>query len=54
MRKDLGEAAHFLYLLNGESAHAEAAQTLDVAYVLHADHGMNATHLHRRASPSRR
>jgi citrate synthase len=43
VRKDLGEAAHFLYLLNGEAPTTEAAQTLDVAYVLHADHGMNAS-----------
>jgi citrate synthase len=43
VRKDLGEAAHFLYLLNGEAPTNEAAQTLDVAYVLHADHGMNAS-----------
>jgi citrate synthase len=43
IRKDLGEAAHFLYLMNGEEPSAEAAQTLDVAYVLHADHGMNAS-----------
>jgi citrate synthase len=42
-RKDLGEAAHFLYLLNGEAPTTEAEQTLDVAYVLHADHGMNAS-----------
>ena len=37
------EAAHFLYLLNGEEPSTEAAKTLDVAYVLHADHGMNAS-----------
>jgi citrate synthase len=43
VRKDLGEAAHFLYLLNGEVPSDEAAKTLDVAYVLHADHGMNAS-----------
>lgn len=43
VRKDLGEAAHFLYLLNGEVPTPEAAKTLDVAYVLHADHGMNAS-----------
>ena len=42
-RKDLGEAAHFLYLINGEAPGAEAAKTLDVAYILHADHGMNAS-----------
>jgi citrate synthase len=43
IRKDLGEAAHFLYLINGEVPTQEAADTLDVAYVLHADHGMNAS-----------
>ena len=43
IRKDLGEAAHFLYLLNGEAPTKEATDTLDVAYVLHADHGMNAS-----------
>jgi len=43
IRKDLGEAAHFLYLINGEIPSQEAVDTLDVAYVLHADHGMNAS-----------
>jgi len=43
IRRDLGEAAHFLYLINGEEPSKEAAKTLDVAFVLHADHGMNAS-----------
>lgn len=43
VRPDLGEAAHFLYLMNGEEPSQEAADTLDIAYVLHADHGMNAS-----------
>lgn len=43
VRRDLGEAAHFLYLLNGEEPSPEIARVLDVAYVLHADHGMNAS-----------
>lgn len=43
VRKDLGEAAHFLYLLNDAEPSEEAVKTLDVAYVLHADHGMNAS-----------
>jgi citrate synthase len=43
IRTDLGEAAHFLYLLDGETPSVEAVNTLDVAYVLHADHGMNAS-----------
>lgn len=43
IRKDLGEAAHFLYLMNGEEPTKDAADTLDIAFVLHADHGMNAS-----------
>jgi citrate synthase len=43
VRTDLSEAAHFIYLLNGREPSAEATKTLDVAYVLHADHGMNAS-----------
>jgi citrate synthase len=42
-RADLGEAAHFLYLFTGEVPSDNAARTLDIAYVLHADHGMNAS-----------
>src|SRR6202171_920268 len=43
IREDLGEAAHFLYLMCGEEPTKEAADTLDLAFVLHADHGMNAS-----------
>lgn len=43
IRQDLGEAAHFLYLLTGEAPKPEAVRTLDAAFVLHADHGMNAS-----------
>ncbi len=43
VRKDLGEAAHFLWLINGEEPGPEAVKTLDVAYILHADHSMNAS-----------
>jgi citrate synthase len=43
IRKDLGEAAHFLYLLTGTEPSPQAARTLDVAYVLHAEHGFNAS-----------
>jgi len=42
-RKDLSEAGHFLYLISGKVPGAEATKTLDVAYILHADHGMNAS-----------
>lgn len=43
VRKDLSEAGHFLYLVTGEEPTPEATRTLDVAYILHADHGMNAS-----------
>jgi citrate synthase len=43
VRTDLSEAGHFLYLLNGETPSQDATDTLDIAYVLHADHGMNAS-----------
>jgi citrate synthase len=43
IRTDLDEAAHFLYLINGETPGPEAVATLDMAYVLHADHGFNAS-----------
>lgn len=43
VRNDLSEAAHFLYLITGEEPGAAAVKTLDVAYILHADHGMNAS-----------
>ncbi|MHA3774607.1 citrate synthase [Verrucomicrobiota bacterium sgz303538] len=43
IRKDLGEAAHFLWLMTGEEPSEDAIRTLDVAYVLHAEHGFNAS-----------
>ncbi len=43
IRTDLSEAAHFLYLITGEAPSERATKILDVAYTLHADHGMNAS-----------
>jgi citrate synthase len=39
----LGEAANFLYLIDGEKPSKEKEATMDLCYVLHADHGMNAS-----------
>jgi citrate synthase len=39
----LGEAANFLYLIDGEKPSDEKINTMDMCYVLHADHGMNAS-----------
>jgi citrate synthase len=43
IRKDLSEAGHFLWLMTGEEPSADAIRTLDIAYVLHAEHGFNAS-----------
>lgn len=52
VRGDLSEAAHFLYLMSGEEPGKEAADTLDVAFVLHADHGTNASTFSARVTIS--
>jgi citrate synthase len=39
----LGEAANFLWMISGEKPSQEMENTMDVCYVLHADHGMNAS-----------
>jgi citrate synthase len=52
VRDDLTEAEHFLYLMCGEVQSKEASDTLDVAFVLHADHGMNASTFSARVTIS--
>src|SRR5260370_33327940 len=52
VRDDLTEAEHFLYLMCGEPQAKEASETLDVAFVLHADHGMNASTFSARVTIS--
>ncbi len=42
-RDDLSHAANFYYMLNGEVPSKEQEKLLDVALILHADHGMNAS-----------
>lgn len=52
VRDDLTEAEHFLYLMCGEAQPKEASDTLDVAFVLHADHGTNASTFSARVTIS--
>jgi citrate synthase len=52
VREDLSEAAHFLYLLDGVDPSDKKTRTLDVAYVLHAEHGMNASTFSARVTIS--
>src|SRR3984957_13176919 len=42
-KPELGEAANFLYLMTGKKPTAEKEKTMDLCYILHADHGMNAS-----------
>ena len=42
-REDLGHAANFLYMLNDEEPDDVMVETFDMALVLHADHGLNAS-----------
>ncbi len=40
---ELGHAANYLYMLTGKRPDPESARIMDVALILHADHGMNAS-----------
>jgi citrate synthase len=42
-RHDLNHAANFLYMVNGETPSEYMARVMDVALILHADHGLNAS-----------
>ena len=42
-KPELGLAANLLYMLNGEEADPHAVRTMDVALILHAEHGLNAS-----------
>ena len=42
-RADLTHAGNFLYMLTGNEPTPEQARLFDIALVLHADHGMNAS-----------
>ena len=42
-RRDLGHAANFLYMLDGEVPEELPARVVDVALILHAEHSMNAS-----------
>ncbi len=51
-RDDLGHAANFLWMLNGEDPPAIMAKALDVALILHAEHTLNASTFTCRAVAS--
>jgi len=49
---ELGLAANFLYMTTGEEPTAAAVRVMDVALVLHAEHGSNASTFVARATAS--
>ncbi|MEI7772223.1 MAG: citrate synthase [Chloroflexales bacterium] len=49
---ELSHAANFLYMLTGQEPSATAARVLDIALVLHADHGLNASTFAARVTSS--
>lgn len=49
---ELSIAANFLYMLNGERPSEAATKVMDVALVLHAEHGCNASAFVARATAS--
>ena len=51
-RKDLGHAANFLYMLEGEVPTTLAVRVFDVALILHAEHSMNASTFTARVTGS--
>ena len=51
-RPDLGHAANFLYMLEGEVPTSLAAKVFDVALILHAEHSMNASTFTARVTGS--
>jgi len=51
-RSDLGHAANFIYQMTGEEPDPLVARTLDVAFILHAEHQMNASTFSARVTGS--
>jgi citrate synthase len=39
----LGEAANFIWLITGNKPSEDMERTMDICYILHADHGFNAS-----------
>ena len=51
-RSDLGHAANFLYMLEGEEPDPLSVEVMDVALTLHAEHSMNASTFTARVTGS--
>jgi citrate synthase len=51
-RDDLGHAANFLYMLEGKDPSSEAVEAMDLDFLLHAEHGANASAFAARVTAS--
>lgn len=51
-RTDLDHAANFLYMLTGQEPDPTSARAMDIALILHADHGFNASTFAARVTTS--
>jgi citrate synthase len=51
-REDLTHAANFLYMLTGEDPDLEVARVMDICFILHAEHSMNASTFGGRVTAS--
>ena len=49
--KTLSHAANFLYMLNGETPSESASKLMDKDFIVHADHGSNASAFAARVNP---
>ncbi|HLF76289.1 MAG TPA: citrate/2-methylcitrate synthase [Dehalococcoidia bacterium] len=51
-RSDLSHAANFLYMLTGREPSAEAVEAIDLDFILHTEHGANASAFCARVTAS--
>jgi citrate synthase len=51
-REELSHAANFLYMLTGEEPDADVARVMDICFILHAEHSMNASTFGGRVTAS--
>ena len=51
-RDDLSHAANFLYMISGETPDPDDAALIDKDFVLHAEHGINASSFAARVAAS--
>ncbi len=50
--EELSHAANFLYMLTGEEPDADVARVMDICFILHAEHSMNASTFGGRVTAS--